>query len=67
MHKRFQLFRALSAGQRQRLAVMTIFIVAAQILPSEARDRKLPYVPVGRMVPPLDIQYGVTSSTPRLD
>lgn len=46
---------------------MAIFVVAAQILPSDTGGGKLQYVPIGRLMPPLDIQHGVTLSMPRID
>lgn len=49
------------SGQCDGLAVLTIFIVAAQVFPSETSGRDVLCMPVCRRRSPIDAEHGVTS------
>src|SRR5690606_32310063 len=61
MRERFKVARSLPSGRCNGLAVPTIFVVAAQIFPSETSGRDVLCVPVCRRRSPIDAEHGVTS------
>jgi len=61
MRKRFKGAGSRRSGRCDVLAVPTIFVVAAQIFPSETSGRDMLCVPVCRRRSPIDAEHGVTS------
>ena len=61
MRERFKVAGSRPSGRCDGLAVPTIFVVAAQIFPSETSGRDVLCVPVCRRRSPIDAEHGVTS------
>lgn len=61
MLERFKVADSRPSGRCDDLAVPTIFVVTAQIFPSETSGRDVLCVPVCRRRSPIDAEHGVTS------
>ena len=63
MRERFKVAPGRLSGRSDGLEVLTIFVVAAQVFPSETGGRNVLRVSVCRRETPVDAKHGVTSQS----
>ena len=63
MRERFKVAPGRLSGRSDGLEVLTIFVVAAQVFPSETGGRNVLRVPVCRRQTPVDAKHDVTSQS----